>query len=122
MSTIGSAFFIACPPLGVYIKSYNFAGVNGHYDAIHNSLTCCVRFGPGIYVGGGSEIGIATANSASNWAVGLAGDAAFGNEGLSVAALANSDSFSLSGNYRIPTSLGIGLSAGVDFCYTYNFK
>ena len=102
------------------------AGLYGQYNKATDTLTVCARIGPGVYIGGGAHLGLqydANPNNDVNWSAGFGADYAFATEGAGGQITANTDTIAISGDARLPnSSLGIGASAGVDLCYSFNKK
>ncbi len=111
------------------------AGLNTHRRVECNSSGCfdvttkCGRLGLGLYAGGGAEvsgtIGITNPSEdecpgecTTTWSVGLGADGAFGNIGAGGSLGIGNAGISLGGSYKNPLSLGLGLSAGVEYCET----
>jgi len=96
-------------------------GVNGQYNPVSDSLTVCVRVGPGLFAGAGvSATGSIDSNPNSNgsqYSAGLGGDFMDGFAGFGGGVSASSDS--LSASYATRIGLGVGLSAGLDLCGTF---
>ena len=101
-------------------------GAFGQYNGTTDTLTVCARIGPGLYIGGGAQLGVqydSNPDNNVNWSVGVGADYAFGTEGAGGQITANTDTVTISGDARLPnSSLGIGASGGVDLCYSFNKK
>ncbi len=103
-----------------------FVGAYGQYNMATDTLTVCARIGPGLYIGGGAQLGAQYDTNPDNdvdWSAGVGADYAFGTEGAGGQITANTDTITVAGDARLPnSSLGIGASAGADLCYSFNKK
>jgi len=84
-------------------------------------IQVCLRVGPGLYIGGGNEVGATISNGKNpGWTVGVGGDLAIGMDGFGGSVGVNNKSISGSTSLPIPfTSYGIGASAGVEGCTSW---
>ena len=95
-------------------------------DGSSTSITICGRFGPGLFLGFGTEatidipIGKNDCNSSNhNVSAGLGGDIGLGSPkfGISTSIGTNGTSATASGGF----GTSVGFSLGVEACYTYTF-
>ena len=111
-------------------------GVHAHYSiecgtgGCYKVSTICGRFGPGMFLGGGTEVGGSIGPDAdskqdtceepctTSWSVGVGGDLAVGNEGGGGGITGGPSGVSAGGGVKTPLSLGFGFSVGIDACYT----
>jgi len=111
-----------------------FIGLNAHSHIECGSGGCytitsiCGRLGPGMFLGGGTEIGgsigpdsdskdVCEESCEESWGVGAGADFAYFNEGAGGGVSGGPSGVSVSGGVKSPLSLGIGISLGVDVCY-----
>jgi len=93
------------------------AGFNYHYNNSGQSL--CARVGPGIYLGGGLEVGANAqiGKSSQPWTAGVGADLAFGFEGFGGSLGANTSS--LGGSLSGKGGVGFGASGGLECCISW---
>ena len=105
--------------------SMSAGGVVGTDHKKCESYQICFRFGGGMYAGVGLVGGLGTnaggTADSGGFSVGVGGDAALG-AGVGGQASIGVPSPTSGGVSKGSLGLGIGLSAGIDFCYTYVSK
>jgi RHS repeat-associated protein len=117
----GSGGFGAGVHAGVAGAHYHYSikTINGKTYKVH---TICGRIGLGLYFGAGMEAtaGIEDDCQSDGWSGGVGGDVAFATSGAGASLTGNSSGASLSTGFRAPaSSLGLGVSVGIDGCYSW---
>ncbi len=107
------------------------AGANAHVQIKtingqeYRIVTLCGRIGLGLYLGGGLEFSTGVENDCQSdgWSGGIGGDVAYGPLGGGTSMSGNSSGIAVTVGARLPnSSYGLGVSAGVDGCYSWVTK